>query len=137
MARSWSVRSAAGLARSGFRASPGISSRLTEAPARRQITNVNEHGPHLVVGEDAFGSGHSGRPQAVFDHPVKLPVAVCLHASGGQRGYGWRDAVKKRYTRALAVESVTREAVVRKALAALPDAVRGDRQRIDCFLVSF
>lgn len=56
-----------GARRSGVVA--GIHLGLSQAAGFRQMAEENDDGPQFFIGENAFGSGHTGRRNAVLQNP--------------------------------------------------------------------
>ena len=54
--------------------------RHSETAFGRQMANVSNHCPGLVIAYDAFPSGHPAEANAIVNNPLQLTVSVFLHA---------------------------------------------------------
>jgi hypothetical protein len=94
---------------------------LAQAARRRQVPDVKNHPPHIIIGEDAPRRWHAGRVDAILDNPLQLTVTVSLHLLAGERWHCRRHHRGEGYTRVLSIEPVADHAVGGKSLLTLCD----------------
>src|SRR5476651_259698 len=67
----------------------------------RQMPQIDDDGPQLVVAQCSLGARHAGWTNAIIKNPLQLPVGIALNLRRRERG-NWRgDVIDERNTRVL------------------------------------
>src|SRR5947209_15985761 len=88
--------------------------RRAQASFGRQMAHVEHYFPHLIIVQNAVPSRHAGRPDAILDDPLQLPIFVFLYLAGREISYRRRHLGSKRDAGILAVKAMTNLAVMLK-----------------------
>ena len=95
--------------------------RRAEAASSREVTDIADHLPHLIVFQNAFPSRHSGRPNPIFDNPLQLAVGIFLNVLGGKIGNGRFHFLGEWHSGVLSVQSMANLAVMLEMLGPFLD----------------
>src|SRR5215469_12111865 len=109
---------------------------FAKAARGRQMAEVGDDRPHLVITQDALGPRHPRWADAVIDDPFQLPVGILLHVLRGERWDRRRHAVGEWDSGVLSIEPVTGRAVVRKRFLPVSNSLRGGGNGVLLILVS-
>ena len=102
----------------------------SQASLGRQMADVVNDFPHLVIVENALPRGHSGGIDAVINYPFELPVSVVLNVFGREVRNRRSHLVCEGHARCLAIQPVANSTVMTEMFAALGNIFFGSRQRI-------
>jgi hypothetical protein len=86
--------------------------RNAETSFLRQMSNIEDYLPHLIVLEKSLPTRHSRHADPVFDDPFQLAVGVLLNICRAKVRHWWRNVSGEWYARRVAVETVTHLAVM-------------------------
>ena len=89
-----------------------------------------DDGPEFVVGENAFGTGHSRWLNTVVEDGFQLAVCVALNFRGRERRNWRRDVLDERYPAILSIIAMASNAVVGERLLAIGQGFGVRWQRI-------
>jgi hypothetical protein len=94
------------------------------------MANVVNNRPDFLIPQNALGSRHSRRKNAVINNPLQLSIAIALHGRRTEKRRGRRHLLGKGDPRILPIKPMANHAVIRKTLAAGSDILRSRRQRV-------
>src|SRR5262245_7561122 len=85
---------------------------LSEASLFRQMADVADYLPHLVVFDNSFPGGHAGGVYSINQNPVQLAIGVGLHVGGLQVCNRRGHLGRKRHAGILSIETVANLAMM-------------------------
>src|ERR1700712_3770488 len=85
----------------------------------RQVPQVGDDGPLLLVTQDSLGTRHPAGPESVVDDPLQLTVRVFLYLAGRERRWRRRKVFREGDSGVLAVIAVASDAVMAESLLAI------------------
>src|ERR1700730_1730717 len=104
--------------------------RHAETALGRQMADIENNLPDLIVAEDVVPRRHSGRRDAVADDPPELAVPVFLHAVRGERWDRRRHIVRERDPGRLTVQAVADGTMMPKVTLPVADVRERRGKRI-------
>jgi len=107
-----------------------VDRRNPETALCRQVAEVMNNSPHLIVAQNAFPGGHSGWADAIVDNRLQLAVRVVLDVFRRKVGNRRVHFVGERNAGTLAVEPMTDPAMVTEMLPPFGNIVCGTWQGI-------
>jgi hypothetical protein len=102
----------------------------------REMTDVADDRPDLLVAQDAFRSGHAAGAYAVVDHPFELAVGVALDVCRGKGRDLRRHSIGEGNAGVLSIETMACDAIVSKGFLALSSGFGIIGQRVFLRLVT-